>query len=153
MGPDTARIDRLVEAERVLATSRARLEHARVLLDLGDGLAAAGRIADARARLGEGMTLAHGCAAGALVERALDALRATGARPRRPAVRGVDALTRHERRCAELAASGMTNREIAERQFVTLRTVEQHLSKAYRKLGISSRDGLGRALEGRDARP
>ena len=76
----------------------------------------------------------------------LGALRAAGARPRRPVLSGPDALTAAERRVAELAARGMANREIAESLFVTVRTVEFHLSHSYRKLGIDSRGKLAAAL-------
>ena len=66
----------------------------------------------------------------------------TGARPRRPALRGRDALTPRELRLAEMAAAGRTNREIAEALFITTKTVETHLRHAYAKLGISSRREL-----------
>lgn len=69
-----------------------------------------------------------------------------GARPRRVALTGLDALTPSERRVSEMAARGMTNKEIAQALFVTLRTVEMHLSSAYRKLEIHSRRGLAEAL-------
>ncbi len=59
---------------------------------------------------------------------------------------GVDALTPSERRVSELAASGLANAEIAQALFVTVRTVEMHLSAAYRKLGIASRAALPAAL-------
>ena len=59
---------------------------------------------------------------------------------------GPDALTASERRVAELARGGMTNREIAESLFVTVRTVEFHLNHSYRKLGIDSRGKLAAAL-------
>jgi DNA-binding CsgD family transcriptional regulator len=65
-----------------------------------------------------------------------------GARPRRPTRTGVDALTAAERRVATMAVQGMTNREIAQALFVTLRTVEVHLTHAYQKLAISSRADL-----------
>ncbi|HXF72042.1 MAG TPA: helix-turn-helix transcriptional regulator, partial [Actinomycetota bacterium] len=69
-----------------------------------------------------------------------------GARPRRPVFSGVDALTASELRVARLAAEGLTNREIAERLFVTERTVETHLGHAFRKLGIAGRRELPGAL-------
>ena len=71
---------------------------------------------------------------------------ATGARPRRVALSGVDALTPSERRVAGMAAKEMTNRDIAQALFVTPKTVEVHLSSVYRKLGITSRAQLSGAL-------
>jgi DNA-binding NarL/FixJ family response regulator len=65
-----------------------------------------------------------------------------------PAGTPVSSLTAGERRVVELAAGGETNRQIAQRLFVTVKAVEWHLSNAYRKLGISSRAELGRALYG-----
>jgi DNA-binding CsgD family transcriptional regulator len=62
-------------------------------------------------------------------------------------ITGRDALTTTEDRIARMAAADMTNREIAQAQFVTVKTVETHLGRAYRKLGISSRGELPRALQ------
>ncbi len=93
------------------------------------------------------MGLAHGCAALPLADRAADELRAAGARPRRRAETGADALTASERRVAHMAVEGLTNKEIAQALFVTLRTVEGHLSNAYGKLQIGSRGELAKALE------
>ncbi|MFN7150994.1 MAG: LuxR C-terminal-related transcriptional regulator, partial [Microthrixaceae bacterium] len=59
---------------------------------------------------------------------------------------GTDPLTRREREVAGLAARGRTNREIADELVVSVRTVENHLQRVYVKLGVSSRDDLGRAL-------
>jgi DNA-binding CsgD family transcriptional regulator len=59
---------------------------------------------------------------------------------------GLDSLTASERRVADLASEGMTNREIAQALFVTARTVEGHLTQAFRKLDVSSRDELPAAL-------
>ena len=67
-------------------------------------------------------------------------------RPRREALSGVDSLTPSERRVADLAAAGRTNRDVAQELFVTPKTVEVHLSNAYRKLGIRSRRELAGAL-------
>jgi DNA-binding NarL/FixJ family response regulator len=80
------------------------------------------------------------------VERAGIELRAAGARPRRIARRGVDALTPSERRVATLAADGLSNAEVAQALFVTVRTIEMHLSATYRKLAIASRSQLPAAL-------
>ena len=62
-------------------------------------------------------------------------------------------LTAGERKVAELAASGLTNRQVAEAAFVSPKTVEANLARVYRKLGIGSRAELGArlALEERDA--
>jgi DNA-binding CsgD family transcriptional regulator len=68
----------------------------------------------------------------------------------RDRITGRDALTASEERVARLAASGRTNREIAEALWVTLKTVETHLSHVYRKLDIGSRDNLPGALEAAD---
>jgi DNA-binding CsgD family transcriptional regulator len=81
-----------------------------------------------------------------LVERAEIELAATGARARSLVLRGVDALTASERRVVDLAAEGASNREIADALFVTTKTVEVHLTSAYRKLDISSRTQLAGAL-------
>jgi DNA-binding CsgD family transcriptional regulator len=85
----------------------------------------------------------------AVYERARLDLSASGARPRREALRsGPESLTPSERRIAELAAAGHSNREIAGALFITPKTVEYHLRNAYRKLGIQTRRELARALDG-----
>ena len=139
-------IELLVEAATILERSPARLERARALVDLGAALRRAGRRTACREPLTAGMDLAHACGATPLVERARDELRAAGARPRRYRSTGVAALTASERRVAEMAARGMTNRDIAQALFVTLRTVEVHLTHAYTKLGITARTELARAF-------
>ena len=73
-------------------------------------------------------------------------LAACGARPRRTALRGPAALTPSERRVAEMAATGMRTRDIAQALFVTPKTVEKHISGAYDKLGVRSREALAGAL-------
>src|SRR5688500_776297 len=67
-------------------------------------------------------------------------------RPRRLAATGLDALTSGELRVVSMAAEGLQNKEVARALFVTVRTVEMHLSNAYRKLGIFSREELAAAL-------
>ena len=61
---------------------------------------------------------------------------------------GGDELTGTERRLAELAASGLSNREVAEHAFVSVKTVESNLTRVYRKLGVRSRVELANALRG-----
>jgi DNA-binding CsgD family transcriptional regulator len=138
----------LTEAVDVLDGSPARLEHARASTDLGAALRRAGRRAEATRHLSTGLDLASRCGAAALADRARAELVAAGARPRRVRTSGPPSLTASERRVAGMAASGMSNREIAQALFVTLRTVELHLTHAYQKLGISSREQLGTALAG-----
>ena len=86
-------------------------------------------------------------------QRAREELAATGAQPRRELLSGVAALTPSERRVADLAAEGLTNRQIAETLWVTLKTVEVHLGRTYGKLGIKSRGELPRALGSEDRVP
>jgi DNA-binding CsgD family transcriptional regulator len=147
--PGPADLVLLQEAVAVLRGSGAVLEHARALVDLGAALRRAGRRSDSIVSLREGLNLAHGCGADALAARARGELVTAGARPRRDALHGRDALTASELRTAELAADGRTNREIAQALFVSLRTVETHLTHTYQKLGINSRDGLPAALAAR----
>jgi DNA-binding CsgD family transcriptional regulator len=142
----TAGTGLLREAVEVLAGSQARLEHARALVDFGAALRRANRRTEARERLREGVDLALRMGAFALAERGNEEIAATGARPRKVLQTGLDALTPSERRVAQLAAEGMTNKEIAQALFVTIKTVEVHLSHAYRKLEISSRGQLDKAL-------
>jgi ATP/maltotriose-dependent transcriptional regulator MalT len=134
------------EAVRVLEPSQAALDRARALIDLGATLRRATRRRDAREPLKLGLDLAGRCGARALAQRAREELVAVGARPRRDAATGREALTVRESQVAGLAAQGMSNREIAEALFVTVKTVEWHLKHAYRKLGVSSRRELGAAL-------
>ena len=81
-----------------------------------------------------------------LARQAETDLRATGAKPRRVRLTGIDALTASELRIAELAAGGLTNREIAQALYVTARTVEGHLTNVFRKLDIRARGNLPTAL-------
>ena len=151
VGPAGERPERLTAALAVLEGSPARLEHARVLVDLGAAFRAAGQRKAAREPLLEGLALASRCGARALERRARAELGAIGIRPRTTDRTGTDSLTPSERRVVELAAEGGTNREIAQTLFVTEKTVETHLGRAFRKLDVTSRrqlpDVLARAAE------
>jgi DNA-binding CsgD family transcriptional regulator len=136
----------LEEAVDVLRESPAKLEHAKARAELGAALRRANRRSQARDQLRHAVELATICGAASLAARAERELLATGARPRRIALSGVESLTPSERRIAEMAAEGPTNREIAQALFVTQRTVEVHLTSIYRKLAISSRSQLAAAL-------
>ncbi|HEX4805241.1 MAG TPA: helix-turn-helix transcriptional regulator, partial [Conexibacter sp.] len=139
----------LKEAVATLETSPAQLELARALVALGAAQHGAGQRTTARETLRMSLDIAHHAGAKRLAGVARAALVAAGARPRRPAVRGADALTPSERRVAEQAERGLTNREIAQALFISTKTVEFHLRNAYFKLRISSRAELSAALHGR----
>ncbi|HEX2096915.1 MAG TPA: AAA family ATPase [Solirubrobacterales bacterium] len=139
-------LERLTEAVEVLEGSTARLEHAKALAALGSGLRRARKPTEAREPLRLALELAGACGAEALCEQVRSELQAAGSRPRRDALSGVESLTPSERRVVDLAAAGRTNREIAQELYVTPKTVEVHLSNAYRKLGIRSRRELDGAL-------
>jgi DNA-binding CsgD family transcriptional regulator len=141
-----ARTDLLAEAVLVLEHSGSDLEHGRALVDYGAALRRGGRRGEARQVLRRGLDLTSRCGASALVLRARDELIAAGARPRRERISGADALTASERRVAAMAAEGMTNREIAQALFITIRTVKAHLGHIFTKLDVSSRGELGAAL-------
>ncbi len=132
----------LESAVDALERSPARLELARARVELGAALRRAGRRQAAQQELRGALDAAHRCGAAALAQRARDELTAAGARPRRAQLSGLESLTASERRVAELAARGATNREIAQALFVTVKTVEWHLRNTYLKLGIASRREL-----------
>ena len=134
------------QAVDLLDGSPCRLELAYALFDLGQAHSAAGECQQARSVLRRSLDIAHECSAGHLAERARTALVAAGGRPRRPRSTGAESLTASERRVADLAAAGATNAEIAQALFVSLRAVEQHLTRTYRKLGVRSRTELAGAL-------
>lgn len=142
-----ASIAGLRDACEVLAGSGAALEHARALVDLGAAVRRSGKRKDAREPLRVGLDIAVRTGATPLADRARTELEACGARPRSVVLSGSDSLTPSERRVATLAAAGRSNREIAETLFVTRKTVEYHLTGAYRKLEIDSREELAAALE------
>jgi DNA-binding CsgD family transcriptional regulator/tetratricopeptide (TPR) repeat protein len=142
VGPPAQRSAGLRDALAVLEGSPARLEHARVLIDLGATLRAGGQRNAAREPLLDGLGRAVRCQAHELERRARTELAAVGVRPRGADRVGADSLTASERRVADLAAAGGTNREIAQTLFVTEKTVETHLGRAFRKLDITSRRQL-----------
>jgi DNA-binding CsgD family transcriptional regulator len=146
----TRGIELLRDAAGVLESSGARLEHARAMADLGAALRRAGQRADSREILRKALDLAHRCGALALTERTHTELVAAGGRPRRLILSGLDSLTPSERPVTQLAAAGLSNRDIAQHLFITTRTVEGHLTHAYQKLDITSREQLSAALASDD---
>jgi DNA-binding CsgD family transcriptional regulator len=140
-------IEELERGVELLADSPLRLEHAAALAALGAAVRRARRPSEARDPLRRAYELAEACGADPLAAAIRTELHATGARPRSAALSGPASLTAAERRVADLAAAGQTNKQIAQELFVTPKTVEVHLSNTYRKLDISGRRELAGALE------
>jgi DNA-binding CsgD family transcriptional regulator len=138
----------LREAVGAFERGEARVDRAQALADLGAMLRRRNRRTEARELLREALDIAHRAGARSIAEQAETELRATGARPRRVVLTGLDSLTASERRIAEHASQGLTNREIAQTLFVTARTVEGHLTSIFRKLQLDSRSELAAALAG-----
>ena len=126
-----------------LESSSLRTEEARARAELGVALLRQGRRRDGRAQLDAAVEVAVACGARGVARAASAELEVAGAAPQRLAF---DELTASERRVAELAAGGATNRDIAEELFVTPKTVENHLTRVYAKLGVASRAELADAL-------
>jgi DNA-binding CsgD family transcriptional regulator len=142
-----AGIELLEQAAAIIDGSPARLEHAHARAELGAALRRAGHRVEAREQLRVAADLALGCGATRLADTARTDLLATGARPRRVVLSGVDALTPSEHRIATMASQGMSNREIAQALFLSTWTVKAHLAHIYQKLTIDSREHLAAALE------
>jgi DNA-binding CsgD family transcriptional regulator len=143
---DTERVELLREAVEHFAQSPARYHDARARVNLGATLRRLGHRVQSREPLRHGYELATRCGADGLAETARAELRASGIRLRHRAVTGADALTPSERRIADMAAGGQSNPEIAQELFLTVKTVEMHLTHAYRKLDIRGRAELEDAL-------
>ena len=139
-------LELLAEAVRTLERSGSPLELARALTDHGSALRRARRRVQARAQLERALDLAHHCGAKRIAGSARAELIVLGAKPRRDAITGRDALTAAELRVARLAADGLTNREIAQALFITAKTAKVHLTRVYRKLEITHRGQLAGAL-------
>ena len=145
VGDPDKRLARLEEAVDLLERSPTQVRLASAMIDLSSALREAGASAErVRAMLRCSADLAFRSRAAPLVTKASAELRLSGARPRRLALSGADALTASERRVVSLASDGLSNSEIAEALFLAEKTVEGHLGHAFRKLGIRSR----RELEG-----
>jgi DNA-binding CsgD family transcriptional regulator len=126
-------------------------ERARTELCFGEQLRRRGRRRDSRMHLGAALEAFEGSGASPWAERARTELRASGltVRRRQPAAR--EQLTPQELQIARLVAEGKTNRDVAATLFVTPKTVEYHLTRVYRKLGIHSRSELVRRMADEEA--
>ena len=139
-------VDLLRQAAEILAQSPALLWRAEAYVDFGTAMRADGQVISSRDILREGMELAHRCGATPLADRAEKELRAAGGRPEEAG--GYRRRRADRQRAARRGVGGgrPSNKEIAQSLFVTLRTVELHLSNAYGKLQIRSRHELAAAL-------
>jgi DNA-binding CsgD family transcriptional regulator len=137
----------LAEAISLLEAVNGRYEQGLALAELGAHRRRAGRRGDAREPLRRALDYAERTGAERLRGYARAELLAVGARPRRTALTGPDALTSAERQVAALAAEGRSNRQIAQQLYVTQATVETHLRHAFHKLGITSRADLPARLD------
>ena len=128
------------------APVRSGFEMARTRLVYGERLRRAGRRTEAREHLRGALGVFHAIGAEPWERRAQTELRASGARLRRPDTSPRDELTPQELQVALVVADGVTNREAAARLFLSPKTIEVHLSRAYRKLGVRTRTELSRRI-------
>jgi DNA-binding CsgD family transcriptional regulator len=130
------------EAIERLGRTRLRPELARAHLLYGEWLRRGQRRMDARNELRIAHEMFTGFGMEAFAERARVEVEATGERARKRTAPRIDQLTPQEAQVARLAVQGNTNREIAAQLFISSSTVEYHLRKAFRKLGVKSRTQL-----------
>ncbi len=141
------------EAIERLGRTRVRVELARAHLLYGEWLRRERRRLDAREQLRITHTLFTEFGMEAFAERARVELEATGEHARKRTVETRDDLTPHEAQVSRLAAGGATNHEIAAQLFISPSTVDYHLRKAFRKLGVKSRHQLKQHLLQAGAEP
>lgn len=139
-------VARLEEADRLLAALPDTLERARTLVELGAALRRAGNRTEARQQLTAGMKLAQRIGASHVEGVARSELRLAGTRLAKVGVGPSTALTPAEERVARKAADGLSNKEISQALYVTVKTVEWHLGQVYAKLGIARRAELPQVL-------
>jgi DNA-binding CsgD family transcriptional regulator len=134
------------QAIKRLTRTRARTELARTHLLYGEWLRRERRRLDAREQLHHADKLFAELGMEAFGERTRTELEATGEQARKRTVETRDDLTSQEANISRLAADGATNKQIAARLFISSSTVDYHLRKAFRKLGVKSRHQLKQQL-------
>ncbi|MGW4214748.1 AAA family ATPase [Lentzea sp. NPDC004789] len=145
-GLTTDDVETLEQAVVEFGVAGAQLDESRALAALGRVLIRTGHDKAARKHLRASIDIAVRCGASRFAIRPHALLTSAGGRMSAIHASPKDALTVAERRVASLAADGLTNREIAEKLYVTIHTVESHLSNAYRKLGAQTRAELAAEL-------
>ena len=123
--------------------------HGRLLLAHGRWLRRSRRVQESRISLRAARDRFDALGAGAWSERARSELRASGESSRRRDPSTRDELTAQELQIAQLAATGLSNREIAQRLYLSPRTISTHLYRVFPKLAIASRSELAAALAAR----
>lgn len=148
-------VDLLLAAAKELADGGSAIAAARAGEDAARVLAASGEPEAARAAYQEAIAHYTGLAATGDINRATAALRAHGVRrgatgPRRRPKHGWEALTDAEYRVAALLAEGLSNREVADRLVISVRTVHSHVSRVLAKLGYATRVEVALGFKPRD---
>ena len=144
--PDPERRASLAATALTVFRGPAVLVQAALQIERGAALVRLGRRVEARGSLRAAFATADGAGAVPLAERARRELVASGARPRRAAIEGAAALTPRQRQICDLAAAGKSNRAIAHALFLSVKTVETHLARAYGTLGVRDRAEMTAAL-------
>jgi DNA-binding CsgD family transcriptional regulator len=146
VAPDDVAFALFDEALRLPEVERWPFDHARIQLAYGERLRRARAMTESRVQLGAALATFERLAAYPWVDRANAELRATGLTKPKGGESTLDRLTPQEFEIASLAASGLTNKQIGERLFLSHRTVGGHLHRAFPKLGVSTRAALRDAI-------
>jgi DNA-binding CsgD family transcriptional regulator len=144
--PDEQAVELFVRALGIAGADRWQFEYARVQLIYGERLRRMRSVSESRRHLNDAFDTFTHIGAEPWATRAETELRATGGSTERRHSFGLESLTAQEREIAELAAAGMSNKEIGERLFLSHRTVGAHLYRIFPKLGIKNRAALRDAL-------